>query len=383
MLKQLAVKEMQTDMFVETSTAPERKSAVKLWTEEKSGNRTYYPWFDWLRLALASIVLLSHQGLIRMWPQAGDFAVQVFFAMSGWLIGGLLFKLPKEQLPHFYFGRALRIWCPYFLALLLLVTASLLRDPVTPKWSEFVFYKATFVYNLFGSHQSAQHRTEMPLAGTGSHFWSVNAEEQFYLLAPIVMVLIPWRVGRSVFIWIAIALLAWLTHTYASIAFGVLAAVIVSTYGAIHAYHWSRIIAGLVVAASAVGLALGANYEMVAPVCAIAMVLLLAIHGNQHPWGAVAGGMSYPLYLNAWIAVFVVNAVFRRFGLTSPFVQQALILLLSLALAAILYWHVDRKIMASRPRLYTPRLARVTMTIAYGAVLVGVCIGLILRYRSG
>ena len=80
----------------------------------------------------------------------GDFAVQIFFALSGWLVGGLLVSLPKNELPRFYFNRALRIWCPYFLALGLLVAASLLHDPVTHKWTEFVFYKTTFVYNLFG-----------------------------------------------------------------------------------------------------------------------------------------------------------------------------------------------------------------------------------------
>src|SRR5450759_3071605 len=108
---------------------------------------SYYPWFDWLRLALAAMVLLSHEGLIEFWPQAGNFAVQVFFALSGWLIGGLLFNLPRHELPRFFFNRALRIWCPYFFALGLLVAVSLLREPVTPKWTEFVFYDATSVYN--------------------------------------------------------------------------------------------------------------------------------------------------------------------------------------------------------------------------------------------
>ena len=160
--------------------------------------RIYYPWFDWLRLALAATVLASHEGLIRGWPDAGNFAVQVFFSLSGWLIGDLLFNLPRGQLRKFYFNRALRIWCPYFLALSFLVGASLLRDKITLKWAEFVFYKSTSVYNLFGMPQLAIHRSEMPLFGTGSHFWSVNAEEQFYLLAPLVLVVLPRKFGRSV-----------------------------------------------------------------------------------------------------------------------------------------------------------------------------------------
>ena len=86
---------------------------------------------------------------------------------------------------------------PYFIALALLLGASLLRDPVNAKWLEFVFYKATFVYNWFGETQLATHVKDMPLQGTGNHFWSVNAEEQFYLVAPILLVLAAVRGGRS------------------------------------------------------------------------------------------------------------------------------------------------------------------------------------------
>ena len=345
---------------------------------ERSATLNYYPWFDWLRLGLACVVMLSHEGLIQAWPQAGDFAVQIFFALSGWLIGGLLVKLPKSELSRFYFNRALRIWCPYFLALGLLVGASLLHDPVTPKWTEFVFYKTTFVYNLFGMRQLAQHRLEMPLAGTGSPFWSVNAEEQFYLLAPLLLVLVPRRYGRSVITWIMITALAWFGRTYASIAFGVLAAVIAHAYGAFHKHNLVRVVAGAVVAVSAIGFLAGADYGILSPICAIAVVFLFAINGSQHPMGALAGGMSYPLYLNAWIPVFIVHAIFKRVGLVNPFASHALILGLNFVMAALLYWHIDRRILASRRRLYRPGRARVVTKVAYATVAVGLSVGLIL-----
>jgi peptidoglycan/LPS O-acetylase OafA/YrhL len=41
----------------------------------------YYPWFDWLRLLLACVVLFGHEGLIG-WRNAGNFAVQVFFCLE-------------------------------------------------------------------------------------------------------------------------------------------------------------------------------------------------------------------------------------------------------------------------------------------------------------
>lgn len=353
---------------------------VKPSREKPAAN--YYPWFDWLRLSLALLVLLSHLDLIAAWPEAGNFAVQVFFAMSGWLVGGLLITLPKGELRRFYFNRALRIWCPYFLALGLLLTVSLLRDHITRKWIEFVIYKLTFVYNLFGQPQLAQHRMDMPLGATGNHFWSVNAEEQFYLIAPLLLVLAPRRYGRSVITWVILAIVAWATKTYASIAFGVLAAVIFKTYGAFHKDYRCRIMAAAAVALSTIGFVARANYELVAPVCAVALVLLFAVNGRQHSLGALAGGMSYPLYLNAWVPAFVVNAAMKHAGLTTRFGRITLTVVLNLVWAAALYWYIDRKVLANRRRLYTPKRAFVTTVFAYGAVTFGIVFGLILYFRS-
>jgi peptidoglycan/LPS O-acetylase OafA/YrhL len=341
----------------------------------------YYPWFDWLRLGLSLVVLLGHQHLIA-WPPAANFAVQVFFALSGWLIGGLLLKLPGNGLSRFYFNRALRIWCPYFLALALLVSVSLLRDPVTAKWKEFVLYKTTFVYNIFGPPQIAQHGREMPLQGTGNHFWSVNAEEQFYLLAPVLLVLAP-AFGRSVITWAAIAAVAWVSKSYASIAFGVLAAVAAHTYGAFHTRYRFRVAAAILAALTAVGLAVGADYDRLAPVCAIALVLLLAISGKQHRFGEFAGGISYPLYLNAWVATYAVNFIWKRLGFGNAVVHHALLISASLAMAALLYWTFDRRVLAARERLYTAQRARLVTTVAYLTVLLGLCVGLFVYKARG
>ena len=117
-------------------------------------NTHYYPFFDWLRGLLAITVMFTHEGLIG-WALSGNFAVQIFFALSGWLIGSILIKLEPSKLTQFYFNRAVRIWIPYYFALILLILASLIREPVTDKWIEFIFYKFSFVYNIFGAPQLA------------------------------------------------------------------------------------------------------------------------------------------------------------------------------------------------------------------------------------
>lgn len=343
---------------------------------------TYYPWFDWLRLGLATVVLLGHSGILDEIPHAAEFAVSVFFALSGWLIGGVLVKLPKQDLPRFYFNRALRIWCPYFLGLFFLVAVSLLRDHVTPKWLEFVFYKATFVYNIFGPRQLAQHVAEMPLGGTGNHFWSVNAEEQFYLLAPLLLVLLPKKLGRSVLTWAAISAVAWWTGTYAAIALGVLAAVAAHNFPVLLRGGWYRVVAGAVAIGTAVAMGCGASYEFVAPCCAVALVVLLAVRGERHAWGELAGGMSYPLYLNAWLAGFAVNVFYKRSGIHNLAVHTLLIAAAAYVLSAVIYWNFDRRILAVRPRLFTKERARWAMIAAYGSVAVGVCVGVVLWHGA-
>jgi peptidoglycan/LPS O-acetylase OafA/YrhL len=123
------------------------------------------------------------------------------------------------------------------------------------------------------------------------------------------------------------------------------------------------------------------DYDLLAPVCAVSLVLLLAIRGRRHPGGALAGGISYHLYLNAWIAVFTVNAIFKHFGFQSVVVHETLVLILSISLAALLYWSFDRQLLKRRNQLYSPRVAYATMFVAYVAATLGIVGGLVMLSR--
>lgn len=338
----------------------------------------YYPLFDYLRIVLALVVMLGHDDLMG-WNNSGNFAVQVFFALSGWLIGGLLMDMSPRELPRFYFNRAMRIWIPYYLALVLILGASLLKDHLTPKWLEFVFYKLTFVYNLFGPHQLAEFASAMPLQGSGNHFWSVNAEEQFYLLAPLLLVIIA-PIGRSLLLWIAVAAAAWWFQTYSSIVLGVLAAVLARRFGPIHSFAPARVFSfgGVVLFSSA--LLDGLSYDAWAPLLAISIVLLLAVPGKPMFLGRFLGGISYPLYLNHWIGVFLGHAVMTPFGMRDTLGRHVLSAALSLAIASLLYWFVDRRILAMRGRLFTEERGRLAMGLGYGLVITGTLGGLVLMH---
>lgn len=306
--------------------------------------------------------------------------MDVFFALSGWLIGGILIQTQPYDLPRFYFNRALRIWVPYYLALFLIIIASIIKDPINIKWLEFVLYKSTWVYNLFGPQQLAALHDYMPLDGTGNHFWSVNAEEQFYLLSPLLLVIFS-RYGRQITTWILLVLLFWYTGRYSAIGFGVLAVLFNHKYPDFHRKPLSMaILLGLFVAASIALSHTHTNqsiqYQAFAPLFAISLILLLARRGKQNPVGHLLGGMSYPLYLNHWIGVFFFNLVLEPFGMRDTLTRQILSVFMNYAIAAFLFWFIERKVLEVRSMLYTRKRGFIFTVLAYSLILIGLCFGL-------
>ena len=339
---------------------------------------SYYPLFDWLRGLLALTVMFYHEGLIG-WEPSGDFAVQIFFALSGWLIGGILIKLEPTELTRFYFNRAIRIWTPYFFALILLITASLIRESITGKWIEFIFYKISFVYNIFGAPQRINYFDTMPLDGTGNYFWTVNAEEQFYLLAPFLLLVNRNTITRSTIFWIVLAVLANILDIYASIVFGVLAAVAVNEYGKFYEKNWVKTLLIFILMLSVFTFTSTSTYSHTSPFAAVSIILLLAVKGQKTKLGSMVGGMSYPLYLNHWVGLFVAHACLKPFGLRDSFYANIMSLCLNVSLAIALYWFMDKKLLAIRNNLYTEKLGKIFTFLAFSTVIIGVIVGLMIK----
>jgi peptidoglycan/LPS O-acetylase OafA/YrhL len=122
----------------------------------------------------------------------GKLGVVLFFVLSGFLISYLLFK-EKEvtktiSIKDFYIRRILRIWPLYFLivltALFVFPFADFMTMPGLGKdvvWSSlgyklllFVFFLPNLVLSIYGI---------VPFA---SQTWSIGAEEQFYLMWPVL-----------------------------------------------------------------------------------------------------------------------------------------------------------------------------------------------------
>ncbi len=110
----------------------------------------------------------------------GWIGVDLFFVLSGYLIGGqLLAPLAREQpmnLPRFFSRRALRIMPAYFVVLAVYFCLPPLREfpEISPLWKFLISIQNI---NLRG--------------GTAfSHAWSLAIEDQFYLALPLLLIFI-------------------------------------------------------------------------------------------------------------------------------------------------------------------------------------------------
>lgn len=162
------------------------------------------PGLDLLRAFAVLWVMLYHYDRFSQ-PFAsfvfyGGMAVDLFFVLSGYLIGGQLLRpyaggsQPRWGL--FFLSRACRILPAYLamLALYFLVPASRERDGIQPLW-QFL----TFSWNILASFEYNR---------TFSHVWSLCVEEHFYLLLPPVVWLMARKPSAARTIMLVLGLLA-------------------------------------------------------------------------------------------------------------------------------------------------------------------------------
>lgn len=337
----------------------------------ETGKLDSYPWFDWLRFVLASLVVLSHSGLATPPFMSGGMAVQVFFALSGWLIGGILLRTGRAELPRFFFNRSTRIWIPYLLAIAILYSVAALREGIDFFWFKYLVLDTTFTHQIYTFFPVAHY--EMPLNGSGNQFWSLAVEEQFYLCAPLVMLFV--LQGKSLLVWAAIALgtmaLGW---NAAALSLGVCAAILERDYRLAHRAP-VRIGAIAVAIACAVAIDRGLIIEVARPLFSVAVVVALAQAGRRGRVGIVLGGASYPLYLNHWLTGVIFHGTMKHLGLLWLPGYPIVAYLLALPLGVGLYWAVDRRVQRDRNAWYTPRLGRRLAGLAYGLVIGGLLLG--------
>ena len=137
---------------------------------------------DLLRGLAILLVMLRH-GAPAAFPGGGVVGVVMFFALSGYLITGVLLATPPGRpgaiLPGFYTRRAVRLVPALAVMVAVFAAVTLLLDPLGDRGelARTVVVALTYTADLPFDHGS----------DALFHLWTLALEEQFYLLWPVVL----------------------------------------------------------------------------------------------------------------------------------------------------------------------------------------------------
>jgi peptidoglycan/LPS O-acetylase OafA/YrhL len=155
----------------------------------------YLPGLDGLRALAVVAVMLYHAGI--SWAPGGFLGVEVFFVISGYLITLLLIgeqeRRGRISLPGFWARRARRL-LPALVALLVTVATlsavlPYLRESLA-KLRNALFWGFFYGSNWFQLNENLSYFDNQGRPQLLRHLWSLAVEEQFYIVWPLIMVVV-------------------------------------------------------------------------------------------------------------------------------------------------------------------------------------------------
>ena len=161
--------------------------------------KNYRPEIDGLRaIAVVSVILyhaqitiLGHQPF-----QGGFIGVDIFFVISGYLITSIILKelvtTGSFSFKHFYERRIRRILpVLLFVMLVSLPFAWMYLLPTSfIDFSKSILYSLGFSSNFYFHYTGQQYGAESGLLKPFLHTWSLSVEEQYYILFPIILLVV-------------------------------------------------------------------------------------------------------------------------------------------------------------------------------------------------
>lgn len=357
---------------------------------------------DTLRVLAIALVMLYHAHPFapeRLDPvcKFGWMGVDLFFVLSGYLVGRQLLRSQSQLTPasllRFYWRRSIRVLPAFFAVLALYYLWPGWRE--APHLAPFWQY-VTFTYNLTADY--AHHRAF-------SHVWSLCIEEQFYLVLPFVLVLLACRPSLrsagALAVAVLLAGLAWRTWVFVHVLHprgpgagdfglqyiqlvyyptwsrmdGLLAGVLLAAIQTYRPAAWARLRSHGVLLFTAAILAISVScwlflnrFDSTGPVAAAGTVigypllaaglaaLLLSAVGNgplgrwRIPGSAAGASLAYSLYLtHKEILHWCEEYLPARFS-TGTWIGLAIFVFISLLVATVLYFAVERPCLKLRDK---------------------------------
>lgn len=163
------------------------------------GNHSRVEGLDLLR-GLAILLVVLHHAWPDVLGSGGIVGVVAFFALSGYLITGILkrdvYRYGRVRYGRFYRNRALRLLPALFLFMAVFAVYTALADPFDDRGqiARSVVVAITYTANIPFDHGSP----------AISHLWTLATEEQFYLVWPVLLTIgLKW--GRLRLVAVAVA----------------------------------------------------------------------------------------------------------------------------------------------------------------------------------
>jgi peptidoglycan/LPS O-acetylase OafA/YrhL len=174
----------------------ETKVPLRLGVDPRFQGRERQPGLDLLRALAIIVVVIYHAALFGFKlpgrvDRFGWIGVDLFFVLSGYLIGGqLLAPLAREQpikLRRFFARRVLRIMPAYFVILAVYF--------LLPSWREYPDMAQPLWKFILSVQNIALHGGK-----AFSHAWSLAVEDQFYLALPFLLLFLCSRPRAAIIV---------------------------------------------------------------------------------------------------------------------------------------------------------------------------------------
>jgi len=158
-----------------------------------------------MRTIAVGVVLAFHAGL--PWASGGFVGVDVFFVLSGFLITGLLAREVARtgtvRIGAFWARRVKRLLPASATVLAFSALITYVWLPITQRqdFGGDIVSAALYVVNWRLADRSVDYLAEDIGASPVQHYWSLSVEEQFYVIWPLLMVIVAivaakrWRLG--------------------------------------------------------------------------------------------------------------------------------------------------------------------------------------------